>query len=345
MKSLIYCSLLLVPACFGGERADTGKCPAGETCSDKTPQGLQFVGREFAGTTNLVGPYATAVGGTQDIQIEIEAAVGIYVPLKYGFTADDDGALGVKIDRVDGTVVSVRGMASRTNYLRIMDKDTGLLFDRHELAGAAIDRLQIISATPESVPDDLDVAFAAGNIEVGVALFGQVQTGHGPEDQRIVDDSMALDLAGGTPTTWDAIALNGAAAGTYNLGITAGDKPTANLDVVVVDALDSIQAAANNPDIVQPNGSSTVCFDGLANGRYVAQLVWHFTVDGVAPTNGALGNCVTFSTLKTTGTIEILASAMGKQATVTLPVSAARIAPPVTAVKAVPATAGERAAM
>lgn len=343
MKSLIYCSLLLVPACFGGERADTGKCPAGETCSDLTPQGLQFVGREFAGTTNLVGPYATAIGGTQDIHIEIEAAVGVYVPLKYDFTADDDGALGVRIDHVDGTVVSVRGMASRTNYLRIMDKDTGLLFDRHELTGAAVDRLQIIPASPESVPDNLDVAFAAGNIEVGVALFGQVQTSHGSDEERIVDDSMALDLAGGIPTTWDAIALNSAAAGTYNLGITAGDKPTANLDVVVVDALDTVQAATHNPGIIQPNGSTTVCFDGIANGRYVAQLVWHFTVDGVAPANGVLGNCVTFSTLKTSGSVEVLASAMGKQATVTLPVSAARVAP--MAVKSVPATAGERAAM
>jgi len=344
MKSLVFSSLLLVPACFGGERADSGKCPAGETCSDLTPQGLQFVGQNFAGSTNLVGPFATAIGGTQDIHIEIEAALGVYVPLQYAFTADDDGGLGIKIDHVEGTVVGVRGVASRTNYLRISDADSGLLFDRHELAGAAVDKLQIITASAESVPDDLDIAFAAGNIEVGVALFGQVQTDHGPEDQRVVDDSMALDLAGATPTTWDAVALNGAAAGTYSLGITAGDRPTANLDVVVVDGLDQIEAAPHNPTTVQPSFTSTVCFDGLANGRYVAQLVWHFTVDGVAPINGVLGNCVTFSTQKTSGTIEVSASAMGKQATVTLPVAAARTAP-LAPIKLAPATAGERAAM
>ncbi|HET9988508.1 MAG TPA: hypothetical protein VFQ65_08305, partial [Kofleriaceae bacterium] len=180
MKSLAFASFLLLPACFGGERATTGECPAGETCSDLTPRGLQFNGAAMTDDFDLSGPSPTAVGGTQDIKLEYDPTEGHYVALDLPFSADDDGGLGVKVDHVAGNVVTVRGVAVRTNYLRITDAATGELFDRKELAGATIDSMKLVINTFEAPPADRDLAFLAGDVEVGVALLGPVQGSGGP---------------------------------------------------------------------------------------------------------------------------------------------------------------------
>jgi len=46
------------------------------------------------------------------------------------------GGNGVAVDHATGSVVTMRGAGSRTNYLRIIDPGTGELFDRKELTGA-----------------------------------------------------------------------------------------------------------------------------------------------------------------------------------------------------------------
>ena len=51
MKRLPYlasAAALSLAACYGGERANSGECPAGETCSPATPTGLDFVGNKLA---------------------------------------------------------------------------------------------------------------------------------------------------------------------------------------------------------------------------------------------------------------------------------------------------------
>ncbi len=98
-------------------------------------------------TLILSGPSPTAIGGTQDIALQYDPTTGHFVPLDLPYTADDDGGIGVAIDHTAGSVVSVRGVASRTNYLRIIDATTGELFDRKELTGAAIDSLSLVAGT------------------------------------------------------------------------------------------------------------------------------------------------------------------------------------------------------
>jgi hypothetical protein len=344
MKSLILASILVVPACFGGERAATGECPAGETCSDLTPRGLQFIGASLSDDSNLSGPSPTAIGGTQDIQLQYDPTVDLFQPLDLSYTADDDGGNGVKVDHTAGAVVSVRGMGSRTNYLRISDASTGELFDRKELTGAAIDSVSIVPNTSEQVPSGLDVAFAAGDVKLGVALLGAVQEGSGPQEERLVDQSMQLVLAGSTQRAWDALEMSSAATGTYGLTVTAGNRPAANVDVIVVDHLDSLVADDSNETTLAPNESSLVCFDGLAGGRYVAGLTWHFLINNVDQATGS-GNCVGVSAL-TTGPITVVGSADGISATTTISVGAARTLPHAPrATRITPTTAGDRAAL
>jgi hypothetical protein len=333
---------------MGGERATTGECPAGETCSDLTPRGLQFDGADMTGDLDLSGPSPTAIGGTQAIQLEYDPTEGHYIPLDLPFAADDDGGNGVEVDHIAGSIVTVRGAAARTNYLRISDAATDELFDRKELTGAAIDMMKLVPNTFDLVPADRELAFAAGDVEVGVALFGQVQESGGPSDERLVDQNMQLTLAGATQRAWDRVELPAANAGTYALAVTAGDKPTANLDIVVVAHLDSLVSDPANPTTVLPNGVADLCFDGLANERYVAGLSWHFLVDNVD--KAGAGNCIGVTTAATSGTITVVGSADGMSATATVTIAAARTvsAPPVRqrrTHRTLPARAGDRAAL
>jgi hypothetical protein len=332
MKSLAFAPLLLssliLAACMGGERATTGECPAGETCSPLTPDGLEFVGADMTDDLGLSGPSPTAIGGTQNIELEYNRNGGALMALDLPFTADDDGGNGVKVDHVAGSIVTVRGAASRTNYLRITDPGTGELFDRKELTGAAVDSIKLVSNTSDTPPADRELAWLAGNVQVGVALYGQVQESGGPTDERIVDQSMQLTLSGATQRAWDLVQLPAATAGTYSLAVTAGDKPTANLDIVVVDHIDTLVVDPGNPATVLPQGVATICFEGLANERFVAGMTWHFMVDGVA--KDGIGNCIgAGSSTATSGTITIIGSADGLSATTNVTIAAARTDQPV----------------
>jgi hypothetical protein len=358
MKRLLYVSFLSLPlvGCYGGERRETGECPAGETCSDATPGGLDFIGNRLVGELLLSGPRATAVGGTQAIALEYDRGDGVDVALDLPFTADDDGGNGVRVDSISGSQVIVRGAGSRTNYLRILDSD-GLLMDRKELTGAALTRMELVTADFESVPADKELAFAPGLRRFGIALYGDVQTSSGPRSERLIDSSMQVTLAGAERKAWDTFEIN-AGSGTLPLAVTAGDKPAAQLDFVVAGTADSVAVMAGAPSTIAPNSSTSVCFEANAAGRYIAGLTWTFVVDGVTKVQGndSLNrNCVSVATQKTTGTVAIEATAGGKTTAMALTVGVAReLAAPATDAATKPATramshaittAGDRAAM
>jgi hypothetical protein len=345
MKSLVLASLLVVPACFGGERASTGQCPAGEVCSPATPNGLHFIGQALIDDVLVSGPAATAIGGTQDVALQYDRGDGILIALDLPYTADDDGGIGVKVDHSSGSVVTVRGMKSRTNYLRILDPATDELYDRKELTAAALDTIQLVPTDFETVPAGTDLAWNAGAVKLGVALFGAVQESTGPEEERLVDTSMTLSLGGASRKAWDEIEL-AATPGTYPLTVTAGDKPAADLDVVVVDHADAITAQDASPTI-PPGGSASLCFTASANSRYIVGLSWSFLVDGTSESHGdgsVARNCITVTTTKTQGTVSVQVAAGGMQMALAVPIGAAtRIAPKHVLPR--PMTAGDRAAM
>src|SRR6185312_12992433 len=94
--------LLAVPACFGGERANTGQCPDGETCSPKTPNGLEFIGADLAGTLDLSGPSPTAIGGTQSVALQYDRGDGIEIALDLPYKAVTAGSLGISVTATSG---------------------------------------------------------------------------------------------------------------------------------------------------------------------------------------------------------------------------------------------------
>ncbi|NVB78034.1 MAG: hypothetical protein HOV81_06530 [Kofleriaceae bacterium] len=336
--------------CYGGERRNTGECPAGETCSDLTPGGLDFVGNHLVDDILLSGPRATAIGGTQQVALEYDRGDGIDVALDMPFTADDDGGNGIRVDSTSGSQVTIRGAGSRSNYLRILDED-GLLMDRKELTGAALESIELVTTDFESVPAGAQLAFAAGPRKVGVALYGDVQHSGGPTPERLVDTSMVLALQGAERTAWDTLEVN-AQVGTYPLAVTAGDKPTATLDFIVVDHADALAAISPMTTVPPSNtGSTSLCFQATTSGRYIAGLSWSFLVDGETITHGndaLTRNCISVSTQKTSGTVSVQANAGGQSTTLTLNVGAAARSrdnvPMRTAAPAV-TTAGDRASL
>jgi hypothetical protein len=358
MKRLLYFSFLSLPlvGCYGGERASTGQCPAGETCSDLTPHGLDFIGNHLVGELLLSGPRPTAIGGTQAVALQYDRGDGVDIALDLPFTADDDGGLGVKVDATSGSQVVVRGAGSRSNYLRILDQD-GLLMDRKELTGAALDTIALVTEDFESVPDGMQLAFAQGPRTFGVALYGNVQTSTGPQSQRLVDTSMDLQLAGAERKAWDTLSIN-ATVGTSALAVTAGDKPALNVDFVVVDHADSVAPIQPAPSTIMTNGSASICFAATAANRYVAGLTWTYVIDGTdtqTKGDGTLDrNCVSVSTTRTSGTVTVQASAGGQTTAMALTIGAGRESTatgaaltdkPERAVSHALPTAGDRAAM
>jgi len=348
IKSLLFLPLPLVAACYGGERYNTGECPAGETCSTLTPKGLQFIGNELAGELSLSGPRPTAIGGTQAVALQYDRGDGVTIALDLPYTADDNGGRGITVAGTSGSQVTVRGAGSFSNYLRILDED-GLLMDRKELTGAALSTMELVPVDYEAIPADMPLAWAKGTRKLAVALYGDVQTSTGPRAERLVDTAMQLSFAGAQRTNWDTLQID-AQVGSYLIGVTAGDKPAAALDFIVVDHADSVAVQQNAPSTISPNNSTTVCFSAVSGSRYVAGLTWTYQVDGVQTTKGdgtLQRNCIAVSTAKTTGTVSVSAAAGGQSTAMALTVGAARTTGtnPAHIVSHAIATEGDRAAM
>jgi hypothetical protein len=353
--SLLGLPLALVACDTAGERADTGECPAGEVCSDATPRGLHFIGvgladELFSGN----GPAATAIGGTQEVALEYDRGDGVRIAMNKAYDADDDGGLGVTVVGKSGSVVTVKGARSRSNYLRIVDPATGELYDRYTLTGAAVKQMRIVGTEFESLPSNRpELVFATGDQQIGVALVGDVQETGGTAAERIVDTSMILDLPGSVRTSWDSVRIANAQVGTYPLVVTAGDKPAATLPIEIVAAADAISVIGEQPT-VPASSHATVCFQATHNGRYIYGLTWTFHANGTTRTNGKsdiLRNCISVSSEgMISGSIPVTAVAGGQTFAVNVLVgqsarSLTDIAPSSAAiVRSVP-TEGDRASM
>lgn len=344
----------LVACNTAGERADTGECPAGEVCSDATPYGMHFVGVTFADEMfSGDGPAATAIGGTQEVALDYDRGDGLRIAMNLPYDADDDGGLGVSVVDHSGSVVTVKGERSRSNYLRIIDPETGELYDRYSLTGAAVKAMRLIGTEFESLPSNSDLVFATGDQEIGIALVGDVQESGGTTSERIVDTSMVLDLPGATRTSWDSVRIPNAQVGTYPLVVTAGDKAAATLPIEVVAAADAV-SVIGAPPMVPPGSSTTVCFQATHNGRYIYGLTWTFHANGMTRVNGKsdiLRNCVSVSSQgMASGSIPVTASAGGQTLAVNVLVgqsarSLSDVTPGSAALVRSVATEGDRARM
>ncbi len=199
-----------------GDRATTGECPAGETCSDTTPAGLTFIGRALfdQGETPRLGPIVE--GGTLEVGLVGLIPAEQTTPIAHEARVDDSGVLTVRAGEgefgpldeegrslfpVDSHVL-VTGRTVGEGNLRVVDPSSGALHDRTPLSVVGIDDVAVVSATDL----DRDHLYAGCDEMVGVRLLSGQDI-----EVRAIDDSMTVRVAGVSmqpePAFWDCVVV------------------------------------------------------------------------------------------------------------------------------------------
>jgi hypothetical protein len=335
-SSCLLAGAMLAACTSYGDRASTGMCPSGEVCSPSTPSGLHFFGPGLADELLWLGPYTTAVGGTQDIRLRYQPeGFDRTIDLDLPYHAQADGT-PIAVEKTEGPVVTLRGTADGEDYLRIVDPDTGELYDRRTFRAAAIEAIRLTGTTPEMRPAENALGvWTPGERELAVALH----SGNG----RLVDTSMQIDVSGGERIAWDTVRLSNAQVGVYPVTVTAGDRPATTLELEIVAGPTEIVSISGDTLTVAENDSVLVCFAAMHEARFVHGLAWAFRVDGEPPSSDfPISNCVAVQGTESAGTITVEASAGGLTKTVIVEVgAAARVDAPVASSVDLP---GERAA-
>jgi hypothetical protein len=237
---------------------------------------MHFTGVSLVGVPLLAEPKTTAVGGTQTIGLWKELATGEIVPLDLPFAASTDNGDALSVITGGPNEVVIDGTGSGSDYLRITEADSDLLYDRYTVDADALDHIELVPATYETYDEATPVSFYAGDVKFGLALYSAT-------DERLADDSMTLTFTGPQPTRsdWDTFELGAVAPGTLTGQLTAAGMP-GPIDLQVVDTVDAVDTLSNSfPATITPGTQGDVCFTASAGQSHsVLGLPWAFTSTG-----------------------------------------------------------------
>lgn len=318
-------ALSMSVATFVACASDREEPPREPPCSEPgscTPE-LRFTGALLADQRIVPAdarPYATAVGGTQEVRLTYDPGPGgVFVDFDLPYVAQADAGVGVEVVGSSGAVVTVRGVASGSNSLRIVDPGSLWLHGQHTLEAVTVDQLALTCVDDERWPiEATGLVWSPGDQRIGIALVGEGSDG---DLVRLVDLGMQIDVAGATRTQWDELRVPDAGPGIYPLVVTAGDRPPMTVDLEVVSAPTELRVIGD-PSPELPLGYMTfVCFAAMHGDRYVNGLTWTFVVDGETMINGAgqsMRNCVGVKADTPSSTIHVQANAGGLSASVDL---------------------------
>ena len=206
-------------SCDGGYRDTVGECPEGETCSAATPQGLHFRGAVFGEGFFDVGNVKTmALGGTQEVHVEIADDQGGRAPFLLPFEVDIDGP-SAAVEAAADDAFTLRATATGDANVRLVDPATGELFDRIRVAALPIESI----STQMSVSVAVDTAFAHAGPSTRYApgATGYVRLA-AANDLSLVDTSARITGEGVTQTRWDRFVVGDLPVGPHTLAVAAG---------------------------------------------------------------------------------------------------------------------------
>ncbi len=250
------------------------RCPPGETCSAKTPHGLQFVGAQpvFSawpnGSYTLVAPQIMK-DGTDEIRLERVTDRDEPIDLALPYSAVSSDPTAISIEKTVGPVVTVRGHGGSA-FLRIVDPATGELFDRTWLVssppneGAVVGTAERVTQVNSLDQVSPSFVFATGTQTVGFSWVNDEMP-----RARLIDTSQGLALAGATQTAWDQLRIVTAAAGTYDVAQTVLGS-TLSFPIIIVDHVENLAALFAK--------SGIACFAAYASGGFISGIPWTFTV-------------------------------------------------------------------
>lgn len=300
----LLCAGLLLAVGSGskGERAETGVCPPGETCSNETPSGLYFKGPSFADAWFNSDVHPTAVGGRQTITID---PVGWLTHL-YDFDADFSTP-AFTIASLAPPRVTVKAEAEGAAYLRILEPGTGLLYDR-----LSISALKVSHVTVDPYWSFLDPAQHAGvELHYGgtpATFITRIFSG----STRLIDEDVTFEpLAGAsmdssTGSIWDTASIQ-ATEGATSLSVRAraSDGTMGEGSLPLVWEIDEILSSESFPwpDTVIVGDSILACFYGELEGRAVSGVPFIFRVwnpEGIETPEAVLGVVVSCARIQVT---------------------------------------------
>lgn len=334
-RFLLLTSLLLGACADLGDRASSGACPAGETCSPTTPSGLEFSGTGFSDGWLFDGAEVkvTAVGGTQPIGLRDHATqTALAVP----FTAAIDGD-ALEVVATDGPRVTVAGLADGRGTLQIRDED-GLL-DQLDIAARPVETFGLgtsVWSAWRTRPERPWLAYEGAEALLVVQLY---DAGGG----RLVDTSTTIAAPGAIQDDWDSIETTVTSG--LALTVEAGDREPVTIAVPTTDRIGAVRGARMTTSPVSAGGIDYVCFEAELDDADVLFAPWTFEVTGPATLGepGLPPNCA-FVEFDAPGVVTVRGSTGGLSTTVTVDVGeAARVAPaPPSRVDGAPSL-GERA--
>jgi len=268
-----------------GDRAAGGEgCPPGDMCSSKTPNGLWFTGASFFDGAVDSGPKTTAVFGTQTI--EVLASSSLTDTFSEVFTAESTAPLLVNVTSPPNVVVSADGEGS--GYLRIIDSETGELFDRISIKSAIPQSVRV--APVEAIKYDPDAAekmnwaiFSGASLDFGFMLFDFT-------NNRLVDENITVDIGGDASETfgssnWDIRPIQANAVGFADINVHTGDGQVFPKGMPIVDTIDDVvlvpsTLGSSTSQSIVTGKDQIYCFRGLSGNLAVAGLSWSVSTQG-----------------------------------------------------------------
>lgn len=325
-----WLALILAGCTLAGERSQTGNCPPGETCSDKTPNGLALLGTKLG--DNPLGPMqplATAVAGTQQLTV-VTGATGGAPAFTLPFDATTTSP-SLAVTDVAPPKLTVEGLAAGTSDLRLVEPGTQLLYDRLPLAVAAVATVDLRPLVYSVATSDADFAANSG---AGWAMLAGgtddllVRLGAG-DGTRIVDQRMTIAATGsafasGQMLAWDTLRVRAVGAGEGTLVVRTGDGTTHPQTVPLAAAVDDV-LWVSALGAVAPNGTAVVgaapiyCFRAVSGTSLVAGATWSYTATfGLTLTASVAKNCVvvTAGAGASGGALTVTASGVSRDFTV-----------------------------
>jgi hypothetical protein len=261
-------------ACKLGQRAEAeGKCPPGETCSDRTPSGLAFIGARAFNNADGDRLLPTAIGGNQTISTLY--ADSPHEPYVAGFEAKLIDSSIAMIESDESTSIVLRGVSEGTALLRLLEPRTNKLLDRVEIAIAPIAKVSLRPQELGEVALEPWAVLTGSRALLGVMLLDR-------DDGQIVDESLEVSAHAAeiARRAWDLYEVTPTASDSVSLAVRAGGGLFLTSAQVVSSIDDIVQRSpslpAGLPTTVKLGRATEICFLARSTVSTVVGATWTF---------------------------------------------------------------------
>ncbi len=326
--TIVALSSAVAGCALAGDRAGSpnGKCPAGETCSELTPNGLFFVGT--ASTDNIFksGLATTARGGRQTVTALTGSGSGS-PPYDGDFDAKTENPSVASVLSIDPPSVDLQGEVFGSTRLRLLEPGTDKLLDRVEVKVAEVAKVSLFPAEMMLISDDdKPWAMLAGSSVPQIVRLENLA------GDRLVDEDLDLTAATGNVSrkSCDLFAIDAPAQGEASCAIKAGDG-SFEATAKVVEKIDEVIGSdglgnTDEPIAITVEQDSLVCFLARSGSLPVAGAEWEFALPpsvelGDLQLDFPLPSCVTLRGVSP-GAAELTVKASGVSKVVKLDVGA-----------------------